>query len=153
MQLEKSGELKKHVGAIHIRSSLTLLQRKMANVLLLNAYDSLLSREKHTIKVSILAEQLGFDSKDHAVLRETLTALAGTAVEWNLLDDKGRGVWAVTTMLASARLRAGTGLCEYTYSQDLRERLYNPDVYARINLAIQRRFTSGYALALSTVQN
>ena len=148
MPQETPRELKKHVGAIHIRNSLTLLQRKVANVLLLNAYENLPSRETHFIHIGVLVEQLGFDSNDHVLLRDALTTLASTTVEWNLLDERGREIWGVTTMLASARLHTGTGQCEYTYSRDLRERLYNPDVYARINLAIQRRFTSSYALAL-----
>lgn len=38
--------------------------------------------------------------------------------------------------------------CRYVYAPDLREKLYRPEVYARINLAIQARFGSGYALAL-----
>jgi len=46
---ETPRELKKHVGAIHIRNSLTLLQRKVANVLLLNAYENLLSRETQSL--------------------------------------------------------------------------------------------------------
>ena len=34
-------ELKKHVGAIHVKAHLSLLQRKLSNVLLLNAYEEL----------------------------------------------------------------------------------------------------------------
>ena len=33
--------VKKHVAAIHVSGKLTLLQRKLSNVLLLNAYDTL----------------------------------------------------------------------------------------------------------------
>lgn len=44
-------ELKKHVAAVHIRNRLSLLERKVANILLLNAYEDLLTQEVHTIKV------------------------------------------------------------------------------------------------------
>ena len=37
----RRGAVKKHVAAIHVSGKLTLLQRKLSNVLLLNAYDTL----------------------------------------------------------------------------------------------------------------
>jgi hypothetical protein len=42
-------QLKKHVAAIHTSVDLSLLERKTANVLLLNAYDTLLTRRTHTL--------------------------------------------------------------------------------------------------------
>lgn len=142
----RSNELKKHVGAVHIRNRLSLLQRKVANVLLLNAYENLFDKEVHAISVRHLSEIVGFDSKDIDTLKKSLRRLAETAIEWNLLDDKGKDVWRVSTMLAEAEISDGE--CRYAYSRMLREKLYNPEVYARINLAIQRRFSSGHALAL-----
>jgi hypothetical protein len=142
----KSNELKKHVGAVHIRNRLSLLQRKVANVLLLNAYENLFDKDVHAISVRHLSEIVGFDSKDIDTLKKSLRRLAETAIEWNLLDNKGKDVWQVSTMLAEAEISDGE--CRYAYSRMLREKLYNPEVYARINLAIQRRFSSGHALAL-----
>lgn len=139
-------ELKKHVGAVHIRNKLSLLQRKVANILLLNAYDDLLSRGLHTISVRQLAELAGFDSKDYQNLKAALIALTETAIEWNLLDNEGNDVWRVSSMLSEAEI--SRGICRYAYSRSLAEKLYHPEIYARINLAIQRRFSSGYALAL-----
>jgi len=40
------------------------------------------------------------------------------------------------------------GYCIYAYSPDLCEKLYRPEIYALLNLSIQRKFSSGYALAL-----
>jgi plasmid replication initiation protein len=139
-------ELKKHVGAVHIRNRLTLLQRKIANILLLNAYEDLLTAQSHAIKVKQLATIAGFDSKDYAVLKDALVELTETSIEWNIMDEDGTEVWGVSSMLAQAHIKGG--ICEYVYSPMLRKKLYNPEVYARINLAIQKKFTSGYALAL-----
>ena len=51
--------------------------------------------------------------------------------------------------LGAADLRqAEGGVCEYAYSPALAEKLHDPKVFALINLNIQRRFTSGHALAL-----
>ena len=148
LPLPQGGELKKHVGAVHVKGQLSLLQRKVSNVLLLRAYEDLPNPEvfEHEIKLRTLAEVSGFDSNDHALLREALEALAGTTITWNILDAQGAEEWGVSTFLAQAVVKGG--VCRYAYAPDLRRKLYNPEVYARINLAVQERFGSGYALAL-----
>ncbi len=140
--------LKKHVGAIHVKGRLTLLQRKLSNVLLLNAYDELPdpARLEHAIRLRTLAEVAGFNSNDHQLLREALEALVDLKIKWNVLDADGEEEWGVSTFLAQAVIRGG--VCRYAYAPDLRKRLFSPEVYARINLAVQERFGSGYALAL-----
>ncbi len=144
---EKDGkEVKKHIGAIHINGRLTLLQRKIANVLLLNAYEDLVNKEEHQISIRILAEFVGFDSNDHQLIKNALETLAKTIIKWNLLDKDGVEEWGISSMLAHAHIREG--VCSYSYSIALREKLYNPDLYASINLDVQKRFASGYALAI-----
>ena len=144
----RSGELKKHVGAIHAKASLSLLERKVANVLLLFAYEELADQNifAHEIPISTLGRAAGFDSNDTAQIRDALTNLVKHTVQWNILDSKGREEWGVSTFLAQAV--TVDGVCTYAYAPELRKRLYNPDVYARINLQVQERFRSSYALAL-----
>lgn len=145
-QLRKN-ELKKHVAAIHIKNALSLLERKISNILLLNAYDQLLTQTEHVIRIRHLAQVAGFDSHDHQILKNALQVLAETTLQWNILDAQGKQEeWGVCTMLAQAKIR--NGICYYAYSPDLSKKLYNPEIYARINLAIQRKFSSGYAFAL-----
>jgi hypothetical protein len=139
-------EVRKHIGAIHVNGKLTLLQRKLANVLLWNAYEKLLSEEKHRIRIRDLAYLVGFDSNDLQVLKDALKGLAETPLEWNVLHEDGDEEWGVAAMLAQAVIRGG--YCSYSYGPDLREKFYNPEIYARINIGIQRNITTGYALAL-----
>jgi hypothetical protein len=134
------------VAAIHIAGKLSLLQRKLYNVLLFNSYDNLLNEERHEIKIRELCELVGFDSNNHQVLKDTLVSLAKIQVTWNILDDDGDDVWGVSSMIAEAVIRKG--VCSYAYAPSLREKLYNPAVYARINLSVMGRFGSSYALAL-----
>lgn len=142
-------QLKKHVGAIHIRGKLSLLQRKVSNVLLLNAYEGLREKEMHSIRIKELAEVIGFDSKNIEALKEALRGLTDIKIEWNILDQEGREAeWGRSSMLAGVTILSGRGVCRYSYYKDLREKLYNPAVYARINLSVQRDFRSSYALAL-----
>jgi hypothetical protein len=139
-------EIKKHVGAIHVKGELTLTQRKIANILLFHAYPTLLTQEKHRINIGDLAEVIGFASNNDAVLKDALKAMTKISVEWNVLDPKGRKVWGAAPFLAGAEIE--NGVCEYAYSPFLREKLFQPEVFARINLAIQKQFSSSYGLAL-----
>ncbi|MDN5788893.1 replication initiation protein, partial [Pseudorhodobacter sp.] len=138
--------VKKNVAAIHVSGKLTLLQRKLSNVLLLNAYDTLISQTKHQIDARTLSLMIGYNSNDMETLRAALRGLAETVAEWDMLDEKGKQEWGVSSLLSYAKLKSG--VCEYAYSPALAEKLHDPKVFALINLNIQKRFTSGHGLAL-----
>ncbi|MEL7133189.1 MAG: replication initiation protein, partial [Pseudomonadota bacterium] len=125
---------------------LSLLQRKLSNVLLLNAYDTLTTRAAHRIDAQALCLMVGYNSNDIDTLKASLRGLAETVAEWDMLDDKGRQEWGVSSLLSYAKLK--DGVCEYAYSPALAEKLHDPKVFALINLNIQRKFTGGHALAL-----
>jgi plasmid replication initiation protein len=146
LAIDNPKEVKKHVAAIHIAGKLSLLQRKFYNVLLYNSYDELLKKEKHQILVSQLCSLAGFDSRNHGLIKETIVSLSKTSVTWNLLDDDDVEEWGVSTMLSEAVIR--NGMCTYAYSPTLREKLYKPELYARINLKIQSKFSGTHAFAL-----
>ena len=142
----RRGAVKKHVAAIHVSGKLTLLQRKLSNVLLLNAYDMLGEQQTFQIDARTLAMMVGYNSNDIDTLKASLRGLAETVAEWDMLDEKGRQEWGVSALLSFATLKEG--ICRYAYSPALAEKLRDPKVFALINLNIQRRFTSGHALAL-----
>jgi hypothetical protein len=142
----RRGSVKKHVGAIHVSGKLTLLQRKLSNVLLLNAYDTLTTSQVHLIDARTLCLMIGYNSNDMDTLKSSLRGLAETVAEWDMLDDQGQQEWGVSSLLSYAKLKGG--VCEYAYSPALAGKLNDPKVFALINLNIQRRFTSGHALAL-----
>jgi hypothetical protein len=138
--------VKKHVAAIHVSGKLTLLQRRLSNVLLLNAYDTLTTQAVHRIDSRTLCLMIGYNSNDTDTLKGALRGLAETVAEWDMLDGEGRQEWGVSSLLAYAKLKGG--ICEYAYSPALAQKLHDPKVFALINMNIQRRFTSGHALAL-----
>jgi len=142
----RRGSVKKHVAAIHVSGKLTLLQRKLSNVLLLNAYDALTTGQTHMIDARTLCLMVGYNSNDMDTLKASLRGLAETVAEWDMLDDQGQQEWGVSSLLSYAKLKGG--VCEYAYSPALADKLSDPKVFALINLNIQRRFTSGHALAL-----
>lgn len=139
--------VKKHVAAIHINNELSFLERKMSNALLWNAYEDLLKKDVHRIKVGDLAEIVGFDSNDRHTLKRAIKKLMQTVLEWNIIDERGREKeWEACSMLEYTKIKGA--YCYYSYSSPLRRKFYNPEMYERINLSIQRKLSSGYALAL-----
>ena len=138
--------VKKNVAAIHISGKLSLLQRKLSNVLLLNDYDALTSAQSHSIDARTLAMMVGYNSNDFDTLRSSLRALAETVAEWDMLDEDGKQEWGVSSLLSFAKLK--NGVCEYAYSPALAQKLHDPKIYALINVNIQRNFSSGHGLAL-----
>lgn len=138
--------VKKHVAAIHVSGKLSLLQRKLSNVLLLNAYDTLTQAQSFQMDARTLCLMVGYNSNDFDTLKASLRGLAETVAEWDMLDSDGKQEWGVSSLLSYAKLKGG--VCEYAYSPALAQKLSDPKVFALINLNIQRRFTSGHALAL-----
>ena len=136
----------KHSAAIHIQNNLTLLQRKAWNVLLFHAYNDLPSKDIYKITVQRLKQLLDYNSKDDEYLKVIIRAMRQCGLEWNVLDKDGANEWGTSTLLASAIIK--NGICEYAYSPHLRERLYNPSMYARISLSLQNQFESKHAQAL-----
>lgn len=118
----------------------------MWNVLLANAYDELPNKDIHHVSVAELAEKLGFDSRDISHLKQTVKALVDHTVEWNVLGKDKKEVWGVAALLASAEIE--NGICTYGFAPHLRYKLYNPRIYTKLNLRLQNRFTSRYALIL-----
>lgn len=139
-------ELKKHVSAIHIGGKLSLLQRKLFNVLLFNSYDDLLKKETHEIRIGELCELSGFESNDYRKIKDVLSSLQNTSVTWNLLGDDNVEEWGITSLVSEAVIRKG--VCYYSYGPLFRKKLYEPEIYARINLSIMSKFSGSYAFAL-----
>ena len=135
----------KHSAAIQISNEVNILQRRAWNVLLANAFDDLAKKEIFEITLKDLAQILRFDSKNDRYLKEALKALNKNQVEWNILGKDGNE-WGVTTLLAEAKII--NGICTYAYGPTLRERLHNPEMYAKISLSLQNQFRSKHSLAL-----
>ena len=146
--LAEINEVIKASPAIQIQSKITHLQRRAWNVLLANAYNELPNTEVHSISVSELAAKLGFKDKhsNQDYLKEALRELRSFEVEWNILGKNQEEEWGVAGLLAEVRIR--DGICFYQFPHTLRLKLYNPIMYTKLNLRLQNRFKSQYALIL-----
>jgi hypothetical protein len=149
MKKNQNLELKKHVAAIHSANKISLVQRKIANALLFNAYHELLECSEHRISIKELCALTGYHSHDYQAIKQALISLLSTVVEWNLVD-KDRvdeaGVWNASSIIADASITGS--VCTYSYSGKMKQLLYNPLVYGRLNMQTQAKFKSSYGLAL-----
>jgi plasmid replication initiation protein len=146
---EKILELKKHVAIIHSSNKLTLLQRKIANALLFNAYKELQEKDEYSIHIAKLCEIIGYDSNDHKTIKKSLINLISTVLEWNLIDGErldSEGVWNASSIIAGASIDGA--ICTYSYSAQMRRLLYRPHIYGRLDMMVQAKFQSTYGLAL-----
>src|SRR5215510_5071763 len=125
---KEENEVIKASAAIQIEGKITLLQRRAWNVLLARAYDELPAKERHAVRVPDLMRDLAYNSGDQEYLKD------------------GHTEWGVAALLAGAKI--SRGICVYEYGPTLREKLYNPHMYARLSLLVQNRFESKHALTL-----
>ena len=65
-------ELKKHVNLIHCSNNLSLVQRKLFNALLFNAYPELGFKQQFCIRTKKLCEMIGYRSNDYKSLKKAL---------------------------------------------------------------------------------
>ena len=143
--LDRHGIVIKHRAAVQVSNTANLLGRQVWNVLLANAYSDLLRKETFSVSIKDLAEVLNFDRRNLKYLRDQIRKLVGCVVEWDLIDKTGD--WEAYSMLSAAKIEKGNVL-HYRYDRELKLKLYNPTTYAKISLAIQRRFKSRFSLAL-----
>jgi plasmid replication initiation protein len=144
---DKDNHLFKHTAAIHISNNLSLLERKLFNVLLLNAYTNLQTKELHIIDFKELSNNVGWSNvKSYNEIKEALSVLNTTQIQWNILNKDKKNTWIATTVLSQVKFYEG--YCEYAYSPMMRDHLSSPNIYAKLNLLVQNCFKSKYSLAL-----
>lgn len=148
--------LKKHVGLIHCENKLTLIQRKICNILLFNALDKINDQDIHEIPMRQLCSLVGYNSNDSKLIKDAIRGLISVIMEWNLLEDskflneedypEEAITWNASSLLAGASIK--NGVIQYSYSPQMKSVLSSLDIYGRINLFVQAKFNSSYSLVL-----
>ncbi|WP_404995472.1 replication initiation protein [Cupriavidus pauculus] len=140
-------KVKKHVAAIHSSGNLSLVARKLSNILLLHAYDRLLSDRTHQLPVRVLYEVLGWEnSRNTSGLKKALTELATTPIEFDVMKQMEEEDWSICSCISYGAIKGG--MCIYRYDEAMAERLYNPSRYGLISGQVQKSLTGSYSLNL-----
>lgn len=155
MLAEKS--IRKHVSIIHAYSLMSMLQRKIVNVLLYEAIKGNHRQKSHNsvavecqIPFSTLSKAIKFNSNNNQYLKEAIDGLASLKIEWNLLKDK------VPSDISFLNLRILHGSptfykdnsLNFSFHKVMLDLASNPAVYGTIDVDLQSEFESKYSHAL-----
>ncbi|MDO8775872.1 MAG: replication initiation protein [Burkholderiaceae bacterium] len=149
---EKLPILKKAQEAIAIlpkSGKVTLLTRRIFNALLqLAQEDGELSM--YRCRLSKVLFNASFDSNNTEVVKEQLRRMASIQVEWNSTSGVGERRWGVSNLLADAEVieEKGAVWIEWSYSEKVRAKLLDPEIYARISLQAYSQIRSSASAAL-----
>jgi hypothetical protein len=144
--------VKKAVQAIESRPSnkLSLGANKMLNVLLLTSYENMLTEDWHHMSVSDLTAALGMTTNNTDHIKSLAEELLGTVIDFNVLKarvgNETDDLWRRGVMFTEIAI--GKGVVAFQVNPTLRARLYNPEMYALLDLQYQQRFVSSYTLRL-----
>ena len=120
--------LTKHTGTIHVSNSLSLLERKMFNSLLMNTIVNGKADDKfYYISLADLKESVGYNHKSYSEVKEGIDKLLTTKIEWNIFgkDNKGKLVWdSATTFLSGRNFSEAKGVLKYSFSSELKEVIF-----------------------------
>lgn len=139
--------IKKSTSLIHINNKkMSLLQRKLYNILLFNACNQNLNdRDIFSVELSRLISISGKVTKNLRHIRESIEQLQTTLVQWNLNGD-------IKESFKSVQLLGGVevkdGILYYEFSRMIKPYIFHPEIYSLIRINITNLFSSKYALAL-----
>lgn len=136
-----------HSGAISVENSISILSRKAWFYMVYKAFPYLETQNTFQIPLTELKKAIGYESTNNKYLKESLKELVGTIVEFNIFN-KDKTVWEVNSMMAGCKIEKGTGICEYSFSPFLKERLNQPEMYVKLNLYLSKNFKSKHTLSL-----
>ena len=149
--------IRKHVAIIHAYSLMSVLQRKIVNMLLhesLKEYGFLNSQESVAIErrmsLASLAKAIGFNSNNTHYLKESIDDLASLKIEWNLLKDKAPTDVSFLNLrvLHGAPTFYQDGTFNFSFHKIMLALVNNPQIYGTIDLDLQAKFESKYSHSL-----
>lgn len=134
------------------RGKLTLLSRRIFNVLLFHAQQQGVDKPRYSILLSELIDDARFNSNNTELLKSHLRDMQATTIEWQSTESNGEKKWSSRSLLGAVDITDhGRGqACSITWQYDdaIRERLVRPSrLYTRVLLEISSQMRS-YAAAV-----
>lgn len=127
----------------------TLLTRRLFNSLLQLAQEDG-ERTMYRRRLSEVLYHASFDSNNTEIVKEQLRRMASIQVEWSSTSGEGERRWGVSNLLADAEIieEKGAVWIEWSYSEKVRVKLLDPEIYARISLQAYSQMRSSASAAL-----
>jgi len=100
--------------------------------------------------LSAVLKKMNYTSRNLAVIREALTAMVTTSVEWQSPTPTEGTSWGVSGMISHAEISGGHAgsTLEWSYSPKIRGSILDPHPYARGSLEVHSVLRSYASLAL-----
>jgi hypothetical protein len=136
----------KHSASIQITNRISFLARRISNVLLAYARRMPTETVAYEIQIIDLRREIEYNSKNIEHLKSAIKSLAGTVVEYNIFDKDRGNEWGVFALLSQVKIKDNKVL--YWYPPDIRDLLMSPNVYAKLDLTVQNKFSSKHSIAL-----
>ncbi len=127
-------------------AKLSLIERSLWNILFKKAFDKLALNIVHEISEQELLSYFPYETRNTDHLKAALKRIVGTVVEYNILGKDKQQVWGVFSLLGGAELK--NGVCRYSYSPQLTEKMNDKLMYAKISMHIAMRLISKHSLVL-----
>ena len=140
--------VKIHSAAIHVENKVGLKARLSWYYMFYKAFPKIKEQNNFTITIGELKKAIGYTSKNNNSLKEALSELARTEVQWNIFGKDNNYEWGITHLLSECRIRTDSNHIYYEYSSFVRDKLKDPEMYAKINLLISKNFKSKHSLAI-----
>jgi hypothetical protein len=141
---------KKAVAAVHCipTSGVTLLQRKLQNAFLKHAVFHPRDPDGFwSIPTARLREEIDFNSNNHSHLKAACEQLLRLSFDFDVLSNKTScTLWDIANLFSRVQMRDRH--IRFKLNEDLVEQIVNPSIYAQLDMAIVRQFTSATSLAL-----
>jgi hypothetical protein len=136
----------------HGSGNMTLLVRRLFNVLVHFAMKDGVEHEVYQRPLRDVVKFIDYNSKDNERLRRHLKTMIGTVVEWNTASEGGQE-WEAAGLLASAKItrpamKGQPSILEWSYAKPIRKLLLNPERYTQLSLIMHTKLKSGASIAL-----
>lgn len=132
-------------------STLTLLTRKLFNVMIALAQQQGVDKEVYKAPLADIVSEAKFNSNDTELVKVHLRKMLETVVEWNSSGPEGRR-WGGTSLLGYVEIIEDphTRKCdiEWGYIGKIKRRMLQPDVYAKLSLQFLTTLRSTSSIAL-----
>ncbi len=145
----KNKELKKHSAAIQISNTISAQQRKCFNSLLFIAKNFLRfdpNQIEFEVDLHVVKKLAGVKATDNMKIKNSLSQLVATTVEYNILGKDKKVKWGKFSLLSDVSIE--NGVIQFSFPPTIHKTILRPEIFASLNLSILHELSSKYAIAL-----
>lgn len=151
--MRKSLSIYKESATISIftNSKLNIVDRKLYNILIWVVKNGKKenNERRYTVPLHNIQDMMSEENVRLTKLKDSLKNLNKTTVEYNVLKKDKEVEWMSTVMLSYARIK--DNIIEFEFPLPIEESIFNPRMYAEIDLRIVKQLNNKYSLALYEV--